>query len=96
MAHMTDGFTFVQGQPEAVSDKEANSNLSTLPTALQIGAWLASEAWPLETHDATFRAGPGGRSNSDLYVLVSIKTRLVTTRADEFDWLCTFGPLPID
>lgn len=30
---LMDWFTFVPGQPEAVSDKEANSNLSTLPTS---------------------------------------------------------------
>lgn len=35
---LTDRLTFVQWQPEAVSDKEANSNLRALPTALQIGA----------------------------------------------------------
>lgn len=92
---MTDTFTFVQWQPEAVSDKEANSNPRALPPALQSGAQLATP-WQLETHDATSCAGPGGRSNSDVYVLLSTKTRLVTTRVDEFDWLCTFGLLPID
>lgn len=33
----TGRFTIVQWQPEAVSDKEANSNPKALPIALQIG-----------------------------------------------------------
>lgn len=38
---------------------------------------------------------PGGRSSSDLYVLLWIKTGLMRAD-DDCHWLCTIGLLPID